>query len=175
MFMAGTETTSVALQWALVDIINHPDVLKKLREEISAVVGSCRLMEESDIPKLPYLLAVVKESLRLNPSLPLIMRKCKEDCKINGYDIIADSRMMINVYAVKCDPSTTSFKSFRTLASPYGPIMRITMGTSISSTAVAREVMKIHDLNFANRPQFGTADFDLYKDHSFFMAEYGMY
>ncbi|KAK3003728.1 hypothetical protein RJ639_019455 [Escallonia herrerae] len=70
MFMAGTETTSVALQWALAEIINHPDVLNKLREEISAVVGSCRLMEESDTPKLPYLQAVVKENLSYTRPYP---------------------------------------------------------------------------------------------------------
>ncbi|KAK3008473.1 hypothetical protein RJ639_015280 [Escallonia herrerae] len=64
-FHGGTDTTSVALQWTLAEIINHPDVFKKLREEIAAVVGSCRLVKESDVPNLPYLQAAVKESLVL--------------------------------------------------------------------------------------------------------------
>lgn len=73
--MAGTETVSVALQWTLAELINHPEVYKKLRDEIQTVVGSNRLVEESDIPNLPYLQAVVKEGLRLHAPAPMIFRK----------------------------------------------------------------------------------------------------
>lgn len=102
--MAGTETTSGALQWIIAEIINHPNVFKELREEIKSVVGPTRLVEESDVPNLPYLQAVVKEGMRLHPPSPLILRQCKEDCKINGYDVLADTRMMINLYAIMRDP-----------------------------------------------------------------------
>lgn len=106
LFMAGTETVSVALTWTLAELINHPKVFEKLRDEINTVVGSKRLLQESDVPKLPYLQAVVKESLRLHAPAPLIFRRCGEDCKINGYDILANERIAFNVYAIMRDPSS---------------------------------------------------------------------
>ncbi|KAL3534184.1 hypothetical protein ACH5RR_002645 [Cinchona calisaya] len=106
LFMAGTETVSVALTWTLAELINHPKVFKKLREEINTVVGSKRLVQESDVPKLPFLQAVVKESLRLHAPAPLIFRSCGEDCKINGYDILANERIAFNVYAIMRDSNS---------------------------------------------------------------------
>ncbi|KAL3534241.1 hypothetical protein ACH5RR_002702 [Cinchona calisaya] len=104
LFMAGTETTSAALQWTIAELINHPKVFNKLREEINGVVGT-RLVEESDVPNLPYLQAVVKESLRLHPTAALIFRKCVKDCKINGYDILANERTIFNLTAIMRDPN----------------------------------------------------------------------
>ncbi|KAJ0038482.1 hypothetical protein Pint_24057 [Pistacia integerrima] len=63
----------LAVKWAIAELINHPDVFSKVREEIEFVVGRSRLVEESDIPNLPYLQAVVKESLRMHPPAPLLM------------------------------------------------------------------------------------------------------
>ncbi|KAK3006203.1 hypothetical protein RJ639_017444 [Escallonia herrerae] len=121
IFIAGTETTGVALQWTLAEIINHPDIFNKLREEINAVVGCQRLIEESDVPNLHYLHAVVKEGLRLHPPSPMILRKNKEDCKVSGYDVLANSRTIVNAYAVMRDPDSweepSEFKPERFLAS----------------------------------------------------------
>ncbi|KAK3017425.1 hypothetical protein RJ639_007583 [Escallonia herrerae] len=80
------------LLWTLAEIINHPYVFNKLREDITVVVASSRLVQESDILNLPYLQAIVNGSLRLHPNLPLIPRKCKDDRKIQGYDVLANSR-----------------------------------------------------------------------------------
>ena len=82
MFLAGTSTTTEAMLWTIAELINHPNVFSKIREEIKCVVGSTRLVEEFDVPSLPYLQAVVKESLRLHPPLPVIVKECREDCKI---------------------------------------------------------------------------------------------
>ncbi|KAK3003727.1 hypothetical protein RJ639_019454 [Escallonia herrerae] len=70
------------------------------------VVGSNRLIEESDAPNLPYLQAVVKEGLRLHPPSPMILRQNNEACKINSYDVAAKSRTIINAYAVMRDPDS---------------------------------------------------------------------
>ncbi|MED6130392.1 hypothetical protein PIB30_000902 [Stylosanthes scabra] len=104
IFLAGTDTTSVALHWTMSEILNHPSVFKRLRAEIEAVVGSTTLVNESDVPKLPYLQAVVKEALRLHPSAPLVLREAAEDCMINGYNLKRQTRTIINVYAVMRDP-----------------------------------------------------------------------
>lgn len=75
--------------------------------------------------------------------------------------------------------STLLHKSFQTLASRYGPLMKISMGASslvvVSDANVAREVLKVHDLNFVNRPKFGGAEYNMYSDAGFFVAEYGPY
>ncbi|KAL0404973.1 UNVERIFIED_CONTAM: 3,9-dihydroxypterocarpan 6A-monooxygenase [Sesamum radiatum] len=104
LFLGGTDTTSVAIQWAMAELLNHPSALKKLQNEIDTVVGLSRLVDESDVPNLPYLQAVVKETLRLHPSLPLVFRRCREDCKINGYPIAENSRIVVNLYAINRDP-----------------------------------------------------------------------
>ncbi|KAF3442604.1 hypothetical protein FNV43_RR16520 [Rhamnella rubrinervis] len=103
IFMAGTDTSSAAMQWAMGELINHPQAFKKLREEINTVVGPNRLVKESDIPNLPYLRAVIRETLRLHPSAPLIIRECAEDCEVNGCVVKAKSRVLVNVYAVMRD------------------------------------------------------------------------
>ncbi|KAF5175180.1 Cytochrome p450 [Thalictrum thalictroides] len=64
----GTDTSAITTEWALAELINHPNIFEKAREEIDFVVGKSRLVEESDIQKLPYLHAIVKETLRLHPN-----------------------------------------------------------------------------------------------------------
>ncbi|KAJ6404914.1 hypothetical protein OIU84_012981 [Salix udensis] len=55
MFVAGTETSSVSLEWAMALLLNHPKAMKKLKAELDEHVGHERLLKESDIAKLPYL------------------------------------------------------------------------------------------------------------------------
>lgn len=106
LLIAGVDTTSATIQWAMVELFNHPDVLGKLREEIDATVGSTRLINESDIPNLPYLQAILKETLRLHNPGPLLRRKCNTDCQISGYDVKAGTKILINAYAIMHDPHT---------------------------------------------------------------------
>nr|GEV84884.1 cytochrome P450 93A3-like [Tanacetum cinerariifolium] len=80
IFCAGTDTSALTVEWALSALINHPNVMKKAVEEIDHVVGKNRLLQESDVPNLPYLQAIIKESLRLHPTAPLIQRQSTEDC-----------------------------------------------------------------------------------------------
>ncbi|KAI5341672.1 hypothetical protein L3X38_009547 [Prunus dulcis] len=75
------------MQWTMAELINHPDIFNKVRQAIKSVVGNSRLVGETDIPNLPYLQAVVKESLRLYPPCPVVIRKCRQNCKIKGFDI----------------------------------------------------------------------------------------
>lgn len=105
LFAAGTDTSAITTEWALAELINHPDIMKKAREELDSVVGKNRLVEESDIPNLPYLQAIVKETLRLHPTGPMIVRESTETCPINGYEIPARTRLFINVWAIGRDPN----------------------------------------------------------------------
>ncbi|EXC30900.1 Cytochrome P450 93A1 [Morus notabilis] len=103
IFAAGTDTSAITVEWALAELINHPSMMNKAREEIDTVVGKSRLVEESDIVNLPYLQATVKETLRLHPS-PLIVRESSEKCTINGYDIPEKTQVFVNVWAIGRDP-----------------------------------------------------------------------
>ncbi|KAL5976003.1 hypothetical protein ACLOJK_020333 [Asimina triloba] len=104
IFVGGTDTSSITIEWALSELISHPDKLAKARAEIDSIVGNQRLAEESDVPSLPYIQAIVKETFRLHPTIPLILRECTDACKINGYDIPAHSQVFISVWTIGRDP-----------------------------------------------------------------------
>lgn len=105
MFGAGTDTSAVTIEWALSELINHPNIMARARQEIDDEVGHDRIVQESDIAKLPYLQAIVKETLRLHPTGPLIVRESTEDCTINGYHIPAKTRLFVNVWSIGRDPN----------------------------------------------------------------------
>ncbi|CAN1827672.1 Cytochrome P450 705A20 [Linum perenne] len=105
LFIAGTSTTADTMEWTMAELLNHPIIFNKVREEINAVTGkSCRLVEEADIAGLHYLEAVVKETLRLHPPAVIAPRECGEDCKIGGFDIPKGVAVAINVFSVMRDP-----------------------------------------------------------------------
>ncbi|KAE8693509.1 Licodione synthase [Hibiscus syriacus] len=101
---AGTDTSGSAIEWALAELINNPEVLRKAQKEIDEVVGKTRLVQESDTCHLPYLEAIIKESFRLHPPIPMISRKAIEECNIKGYTIPAQSLLFVNMWSVARDP-----------------------------------------------------------------------
>ncbi|KAL6874161.1 hypothetical protein ACP4OV_014243 [Aristida adscensionis] len=106
IFAAGTDTTTITLEWALSELINNPGVLRKAQAELDAVVGGDRLADETDVPRLPYLQAVAKETLRLHPTGPLVVRRSMEACKVAGYDVPAGATVFVNVWAIGRDPAS---------------------------------------------------------------------
>nr|XP_043636830.1 cytochrome P450 93A3-like [Erigeron canadensis] len=101
----GTHSSAISTEWALAELINHPNIMKKAIEEIDQVVGKNRLLQESDIPNLPYLQAIVKESLRLHPAAPVIQRQSIVDCSVGGYQIPAKTTIFFNVWSLGRDPN----------------------------------------------------------------------
>ena len=77
---AGFDTTSAALSWAVYALLTHPEVLKRLREEVSGV-------GDVSAPKLPYLERVIKETLRLYPPAPAGLRQADKDLEFAGYHL----------------------------------------------------------------------------------------
>ncbi|KAK8553026.1 hypothetical protein V6N13_055803 [Hibiscus sabdariffa] len=77
-FSGGTDTSSVTSGCGLAELMNHPNVTEKAQKEIDSVVGRNRILEESDMENLPYLQAVVKETLRLHPGGPLVLVAIRE-------------------------------------------------------------------------------------------------
>lgn len=105
MILAGTDTTSVTLTWALSLLLNNKDVMKKTQAELDSIVGKERQVNESDIKNLVYLQAVIKETLRLYPAAPLSApREAITDCTVSGYHIPASTQLFINLYKIQRDP-----------------------------------------------------------------------
>lgn len=104
IFVAGTDTSALTLEWGLAELINHPAILRKAQDEIDAVVGKKRLVQESDAVNLPYLQAIIKETMRLHPSGPMIPRRSTRDTKIKGYDVPANTTVFVNIWAMGRDP-----------------------------------------------------------------------
>nr|BAA74466.1 cytochrome P450 [Glycyrrhiza echinata] len=103
-FTAGTDTTAISTEWALVELVKKPSVLQKVREEIDNVVGKDRLVEESDCPNLPYLQAILKETFRLHPPVPMVTRRCVAECTVENYVIPEDSLLFVNVWSIGRNP-----------------------------------------------------------------------
>ncbi|KAG2315965.1 hypothetical protein Bca4012_066814 [Brassica carinata] len=106
MIVAGTDTTAVTLEWAMANLLNHPDVLAKVKTELNNVVSSeGRLMEESDRTTCTYLNNVISETLRLYPAVPMLLpHSSSVDCKVAGYDIPRGTWLFINAWAIHRDP-----------------------------------------------------------------------
>ncbi|XP_076927779.1 cytochrome P450 93A3-like [Bidens hawaiensis] len=105
ILIAGTDSSALTIEWALAELINHPNIMKKAVEEIDQVIGKNRLIQESDIPNLPYLQAIVKESLRLHRTVPMIPRSSTQDCTVGGYHIPANTTTLVNVWSLGRDPT----------------------------------------------------------------------
>lgn len=105
LFIAGTDTSSGTIEWALAEILKNPTMLKRAHAEMDRVIGKNRLLQESDVPKLPYLEAICKETFRKHPSVPLnIPRVSANACEVDGYYIPEDTRLFVNVWAIGRDP-----------------------------------------------------------------------
>lgn len=107
MFAAGAETTSSTLEWALTELLHSPEALSKARSELEKQIGKGNPIEESDIARLPYLQAVVKETLRLHPAVPLLIpRKASVDVQISGFTVPKGAQVLVNAWAIGRDAST---------------------------------------------------------------------
>lgn len=105
IFLAGSETTSSTIEWALTELLCNPEALMKAKAELNGVIGCERKVEESDIENLPYLRAVIKETFRLHPPIPLLVpRRAIEDTNFMGYDIPKDTQVFVNAWAIGRDP-----------------------------------------------------------------------
>ncbi|KHN48735.1 Flavonoid 3'-monooxygenase [Glycine soja] len=105
MFTAGTDTSSSTVEWAITELIKNPRIMIQVQQELNVVVGQDRLVTELDLPHLPYLQAVVKETLRLHPPTPLSLPRFAENsCEIFNYHIPKGATLLVNVWAIGRDP-----------------------------------------------------------------------
>ncbi|KAK6135927.1 hypothetical protein DH2020_030345 [Rehmannia glutinosa] len=119
MFSAGTETSAIVVDWAMVEMLKNPTILNKAQYEVRQVFDDKRCVDESYFDELKYLKHVIKETLRLHPPTPFVLRESREPCTINGYEIPARTRVLVNIWAIGRDPEywddAESFKPERFL------------------------------------------------------------
>ncbi|CAL5381647.1 unnamed protein product [Camellia sinensis] len=102
LFLAGTDTTSSTVEWAMA----KPEQLAKAQVELKEVIGKDGIIQESDISRFPYLQAVVKETLRLHPPGPLLIpHKAEADVEICGFMVPKNAQVLVNVWAIGRDSS----------------------------------------------------------------------
>ncbi|KAJ0097272.1 hypothetical protein Patl1_28599 [Pistacia atlantica] len=105
MLLAGTDTSAVTLEWAMSNLVNHPETLKKARTELDNQIGQDRLMDEPDLSKLQYVQSIVSETLRLYPAAPLLVpHSSSSDSSIGGYDVARETILLVNAWAIHRDP-----------------------------------------------------------------------
>ncbi|KAM7270170.1 hypothetical protein ACFE04_029384 [Oxalis oulophora] len=105
LFVAGSDTSSTTIEWAMSELLRDPRAMKKAQEEVRQVFKTIGNVTESGARELEYLKLVIKETLRLHPALPLLIpRECRETCEIDGYEIPAKSKVIVNAWAIGRDP-----------------------------------------------------------------------
>ncbi|CAN6299285.1 unnamed protein product [Urochloa humidicola] len=105
LFGAGSDTSSTLLNWCMTELVRYPAVMAKAQAEVLEAWKGKSTITEDDVAGLNYLKLVIKEALRLHCPLPLVLpRKCRETCKVMGYDIPKGTSVFINVWAICRDP-----------------------------------------------------------------------
>ncbi|KAL3632877.1 hypothetical protein CASFOL_025861 [Castilleja foliolosa] len=106
LLAGGTESSAVTVEWAISELLKKPEIFKKATDELDQVIGQNKWVAEKDIPNLPYIEAIVKETMRLHPVAPMLVpRLSREDCKVAGYDIKKGTQVLVNVWTIGRDPS----------------------------------------------------------------------
>lgn len=135
------------------ELLKNPDIMSRVKDELQQTIGRRKLIKEEDIAHLPYLQAIVKETLRVHPPAPLLLpRKTLEEVELWDYKIPKGAQVVINAWAISRDPNTwddpSSFKPERFLNSdmdfrganfeliPFGAGRRICPGMNLAHKLV---------------------------------------
>uniref|UniRef100_A0A803LKA0 Cytochrome P450 n=2 Tax=Chenopodium quinoa TaxID=63459 RepID=A0A803LKA0_CHEQI len=105
IFVAGTDTSTIMVIWAMTELIKNPTIMSKLQEELRNNLSDnkgCITME--NLLKCKYFKAVVKETLRFHPAAPLTFRETLKKSNIKGYDILPKTQVYVNIWALGRDP-----------------------------------------------------------------------
>ncbi|KAB2003675.1 hypothetical protein ES319_D11G147700v1 [Gossypium barbadense] len=106
LIAGGTESSAVTVEWAISEMLKKPEIFAKATEELDRVIGRERWVEERDTVNLPYIDSIAKETMRLHPVAPMLVpRMTREDCQVDGYDILKGTRALVNVWTIGRDPT----------------------------------------------------------------------
>ncbi|KAF2533698.1 hypothetical protein F2Q70_00032377 [Brassica cretica] len=106
ILVAGIDTSAQTATWVMTHLITNPRVMNRVQTEVREVVKNKDNITEDDIEQLKYLKMVIKETLRINPLVPLLIpREASKDLKIRGYDIPKNTWIYVNVWAIHRNPN----------------------------------------------------------------------
>ncbi|KAG7551861.1 Cytochrome P450 [Arabidopsis thaliana x Arabidopsis arenosa] len=106
VLIAGVDTSGHTVTWVMTHLIKNPRVLKKAQAEVREVIKNKDDITEEDIERLEYLKMVIKETLRINPLVPLLIpREASKDMKIGSYDIPKKTWIYVNIWALQRNPN----------------------------------------------------------------------
>ncbi|MFS8027799.1 putative ferruginol synthase [Helianthus anomalus] len=104
VLVAGTDTIASSTTWIMSELLLNPHMLLKVREEVSHIVGEDGTIEEAKTLELPYLHAVIKETLRLHAGSPLLAPHITQtEVQIGNYVVPKNTRLVVNAWAVARD------------------------------------------------------------------------
>ncbi|CAM8901143.1 unnamed protein product [Rhodiola kirilowii] len=106
LLSGGTDTSATTVEWAMAELMKNPEKIKKATQELDKVIGQERWVEEKDMPNLPYLDAIMKETMRLHPAATFLgQRLAMEDCQVKQYHISKGTLVLINIWSMGRDPT----------------------------------------------------------------------
>lgn len=124
ILVAGHDTTAVALAWLFLQIVERDGVQQRLRAELHAVTGGAPIAADH-LPRLVYLDAVVRESLRLCTVVPFVTRRLTVPLRVDGHDFPAGVHLCPCIHLVHRDPELypepERFRPERFLERKFGP------------------------------------------------------
>jgi cytochrome P450 len=151
-------------EWAMAEVLRNPSLVAKAKAELDRVVGFTRTVQESDIPNLKYIQAIVKEALRLHAPLPFLLpHQSINATTAFGYDIPAKTRLFVNIWGIGRDPEVwenpgefaperfldgtnagaTEFQGQHFELIPFGAGRRLCPGMAFASVAVHLQVASL--------------------------------
>ncbi|KAL0015781.1 hypothetical protein SO802_002850 [Lithocarpus litseifolius] len=161
MIFRGTDTTALLTEWVMAELVLNYEVQHKLHHELEIVLGN-KNIADADVAKLPYLQAIVKETLRVHPPGPLLSwaRLSTSDVQLsNGMVVPANTTAMVNMWAITHDPKVWEeplvFKPERFLdadvdvrggdlrLAPFGAGRRVCPGKNLGLVTVTLWVAKL--------------------------------
>ncbi|HUN24012.1 MAG TPA: cytochrome P450 [Anaerolineales bacterium] len=104
MFFAGHETTANTLSWALYYLAKNPAVLQALQAEVDVALADGHTPTLADLPRLPYTQMVLKETMRIQPTVAMIPRLVAKDITLGGYALKAGAVLLISPYVQHHNP-----------------------------------------------------------------------
>ncbi len=145
LLVAGHETTASTLSWALHLLALHPEIQERVHGEIEHVLED-RLPLPADLPKLPYIGMVLHETMRLYPAVWLLPRRSLNRDMIGGYEIPANSDVLLSVYSMHRHPE------FWTAAQPAAAYAQLTQAAYPAIKQAAPQLTVLAgSMSFADR------------------------
>ncbi|KAK6795068.1 hypothetical protein RDI58_008521 [Solanum bulbocastanum] len=103
-FAAGTDSIYTTLEWIMTELLMHPRAMETLQNEVRGLAQGKVEVTEDDLGNMHYLKAVIKETFRLHPPVPLLIpRESMEEVKLLGYHIPAKTQVIINAWTIGRD------------------------------------------------------------------------